>query len=84
MWSQWLWVMVCSMTIHDSQPLTHHSTKWLTTAGSKLHTMTHNHWLHIAHHDSQPLAQHNKPWFKTTGSALNTMIPNHWAQHRTL
>jgi hypothetical protein len=48
-----------SMTIHDSQPLAHHSIQWFTTSGSELHTMTHKHWLRITHHVSKVVVNHD-------------------------
>jgi hypothetical protein len=67
-------LLCCRITHHDSQPLVQHNTRWFTTTGPALHTMTHIHWLSITHHDSQPLAQH---WLWIIVSYAEPVVDNH-------
>jgi hypothetical protein len=73
---KWLWIMLCnaviqnhwySITHHESHPLAQHSSPWLTTTCSALHTMIH-----------KSIVQDYTPWFTITCSGLHTMIYNHW------
>jgi hypothetical protein len=72
-----------SMTIHDSQPLAHHSTPWFTTSCSEFNITTHNHWLSITHHGimvfySEPVVVNHGVLFWASGCESCCVILSQW------